>query len=256
MDCYGFETLLEELERDLPLPADMRTQALQHAESCAYCRGRLAAARLLFLELQALAREDESLQAPPHVEARLMAAFRGRSRRASGGWRKLGWAGAAAAVAVAIWLMAAYSSRRPGSTSSTPTQARKSAPLPKPPVVEIASSASVAKPAPGTAKGAGMAKRPVARSSRSAGQTAAEMAGDFIALSGSPYPMGDGVVVRVQVPRSAPALVGLPVSGGDFSGTVTADVVLGEDGVARGIRFVQPQEPETTNRNSVFQENW
>jgi len=67
--------------------------------------------------------------------------------------------------------------------------------------------------------------------------------------------MGDGVVVRVQVPRSAPALVGLPISSGDVSGTVTADVVLGEDGVARAIRFVQPSEGKSRDKNSDFTQN-
>ena len=63
------------------------------------------------------------------------------------------------------------------------------------------------------------------------------------------------MVVRVQVPRSAPAMVGLPMSGGDVSGTVTADVVLGEDGVARAIRFVQPSEGKSRNQNSDFAQN-
>ena len=60
------------------------------------------------------------------------------------------------------------------------------------------------------------------------------------------------MMVRVQLPRSAPALVGFPMTpGSEASGPVTADVVIGEDGVARAIRFVSPGEsgnqPEKIN---------
>lgn len=83
----------------------------------------------------------------------------------------------------------------------------------------------------------------------------AETASEFIALAGSSYPMGDGMVLRVELPRSAPALVGLPIPGGDISGTVTADVVLGQDGMARAIRFVQPEETQGATKNLRLEEN-
>ena len=259
MDCYVFETMLEEVERDLPLPESARAQALEHAESCAYCRARLAAARLLSLELQALAREDEKLQAPPRVQAGLMAAFRARSERAPRVWRRLSWAGVAAAVAIAVWLAAAYGRRQPVSQTPRAMQARRSAPTSRTPNAEIAGSASAAQAVLPVHKAkkdgvmAGRQARPP-RPGLDASRAAADVGNEFIALSGGSYPMGDGVIVRVQVPRSAPALVGLPVSGGDFSGTITADVVLGEDGVARAIRFVQPQQAKAA-KNSDFTPN-
>jgi hypothetical protein len=50
--------------------------------------------------------------------------------------------------------------------------------------------------------------------------------------------MAGGHMVRVEVPRSSLATFGIPVPDG-AGGTVKADVVIGDDGVARAIRFVQ-----------------
>ncbi|HEV2860423.1 MAG TPA: hypothetical protein VGX48_05395 [Pyrinomonadaceae bacterium] len=48
-----------------------------------------------------------------------------------------------------------------------------------------------------------------------------------------------GHVVRVELPRSALASFGLPVNVEQSGGRVKADVLLGEDGTARAIRFVR-----------------
>lgn len=95
------------------------------------------------------------------------------------------------------------------------------------------------------------------RRTRPTARRAAQTGNEFIALppADSSYPLGDGMVVRVELPRSAPAMMGLPLSGGDTGGTVTADVVLGQDGVARAIRFVQPGEGKLAARNSGFAQN-
>src|SRR5579863_6294840 len=107
MDCNHFERLLESLERDAPMVANLRAAALQHAESCGDCRARLAAARLLRLELQALASEDEKLQAPARVKDNLLSAFREQGPRPARLGSRLSWAVvAAAAVVLAGWLLA------------------------------------------------------------------------------------------------------------------------------------------------------
>ena len=246
MDCQHFDSMLEDLERDTSMPPGARDQALQHAEDCAYCRARLAAARLLSLELSALAKDDEELQAPARVEAILLGAFRERTRRRSRVWRSLGWAGAAAAVAIAAWLLVGHPWRSSGSPPGPKIQA----------VVPAGTLHSVT-PAP-TAKGQNEAAETHARGERSRPvrhRARAAEASEFIALSSTSYPVGDGMVVRVELPRSAPALVGLPIPGGDVSGTVTADVVLGQDGVARAIRFVQPEEGQGSNQNPGLQQN-
>ena len=248
MNCDRFETLLESLERDAPMAADLRSAALHHAESCGHCRARLASARLLRMELQTLARDDKKLQAPARLEANLLSAFRERSLRPSRVSRSVSWASLAAAVAVGIWLLAEHPWRQAGPPPLVKIQAARPASLPQiaPVVTTVKTRNKIA------------GKSSIHRLSRPTGsRTAASIADEFIALSsgGSWYPVGDGMVVRVQVPRSAPALVGLPMSGGDVSGTVTADVVLGEDGVARAIRFVQPSEGKSRTQNSDFAQN-
>jgi len=45
--------------------------------------------------------------------------------------------------------------------------------------------------------------------------------------------------VRVELPRSALASFGMPVGAEPAGGRVKADVLLGEDGVARAIRFIR-----------------
>jgi hypothetical protein len=49
----------------------------------------------------------------------------------------------------------------------------------------------------------------------------------------------DATVVRVQLPRSAMRMVGLPVNEERAGERIRADVVLGQDGIARAVRFVQ-----------------
>ncbi|HLM54975.1 MAG TPA: hypothetical protein VK422_02535, partial [Pyrinomonadaceae bacterium] len=48
-----------------------------------------------------------------------------------------------------------------------------------------------------------------------------------------------GHIVRVELPRSALAAYGLPVNVENAAARVKADVLLGEDGTARAIRFVR-----------------
>jgi hypothetical protein len=68
----------------------------------------------------------------------------------------------------------------------------------------------------------------------------AEVVTDFIPLmQGARLAQGDGGrLVRVELPRSALASFGLPVNA-EAGGRVKADVLLGEDGLARAIRFVR-----------------
>ena len=68
-----------------------------------------------------------------------------------------------------------------------------------------------------------------------------DIATDFIPLS---YGAGldgtdGGHVVRVELPRTAMAQFGLPVNAERSAEPVKADVLLGEDGLARAIRFVR-----------------
>jgi hypothetical protein len=73
--------------------------------------------------------------------------------------------------------------------------------------------------------------------------SASEVSTAFLPLTYSSVPITNGRLVRLEVPRAALASFGLaPIEWPDSqsAGTVTADVIVGEDGLARAVRFVRP----------------
>jgi hypothetical protein len=70
-----------------------------------------------------------------------------------------------------------------------------------------------------------------------------EVVTDFFPLAYGSVPVTGGQLVRLEVPRKALAAFGLgAVEPLDLRGadTLLADVLVGEDGLARAVRFVQP----------------
>ena len=66
---------------------------------------------------------------------------------------------------------------------------------------------------------------------------AGEMTTEYFPLEYSNVPVTDGQTVRLELPRAVLSSFGLEA---DTSGTVLADVIVGQDGLARAVRFVQP----------------
>jgi len=68
-----------------------------------------------------------------------------------------------------------------------------------------------------------------------------EVTTEFFPLTYSSVPASDGQVVRMQVPRAALSRFGVTsfVVSDDPSATVMAEVVVGNDGLARAVRFVR-----------------
>ena len=70
-----------------------------------------------------------------------------------------------------------------------------------------------------------------------------EIVTDFLPLTYSSVPISGGQMIRLEVPRAALASFGLTppesVEAGQSAGTVLADVVVGDDGLARAVRFVR-----------------
>ena len=66
-----------------------------------------------------------------------------------------------------------------------------------------------------------------------------EVVTDFYPLVNPAPPFERGQLLRVEVPASAMRMVGLPVHAERLSDPVQADVLVGEEGLPRAIRFVK-----------------
>jgi len=166
--------------------------------------------------LKALAENDRDRQASFAVEARLLSDF--RSRRASHRWRWVGIAAIAAGVVLVVLL----------STNRAPKPAVSAVPAPaQVPRQEAAPVVAVAAPAP-----------------RKAGRKmprlqAREVVTDFFPLMDPAPPFERGQMLRVQLPAAAMRTVGLPVREDHLADPIQADVLVGEEGMPRAIRFVR-----------------
>ena len=67
---------------------------------------------------------------------------------------------------------------------------------------------------------------------------AGEMTTEYFPLEYSNVPVTDGQTLRLELPRTVLSSFGLEAD--STSGTVLADVIVGQDGLARAVRFVQP----------------
>ena len=71
-------------------------------------------------------------------------------------------------------------------------------------------------------------------------------AGEFFPLFYASVPASSTHIVRMEVPRASLARFGLMSADGvgPATGTVLADVLVGDDGLARAVRFVRPLSQE------------
>jgi len=240
MNCQSFREIVHEIDRPNGVEVGTLDAALGHAQACTRCARHLHRSRQVASRLRALAFADESQQASTRTEEHLLAAFRAQSRRRLR-WRAVaGWIAAAAALALAVaggtlwrhasrslWL-AAHSEAARG-TVSAPAAARSQA-LSSPGETRRDVRPSVLNAAhTGGAKATGRL------------QPEPETAGEFIPLpfADDDAPLGSGEVVRIRLSEADLGLLGLSVSQEAYAQPLTADVVIGEDGVARAIRFVE-----------------
>jgi hypothetical protein len=268
MNCQGFESIINDLARDQVMDAAIKTGALAHSKDCARCAARLAEERMLSAGLRRLAASEADDEAPRRVEQLLCAAFLERNSQVApqvvATTRSRAWRWAVAASIAAILALVALVALR-SETASPPEQA-KSQDQPSPqatpaPPFELRPDAPGAKdqatvnrakqrPAPKnrTGRSAQIAKGN-SRNEKSAAQTSAtgplaaanEIATDFIPLmqGESLNQMDGGQVVRVELPRTALMSFGLPMNMERADERIKADVVIGNDGLARAIRFVR-----------------
>jgi len=154
--------------------------------------------------LKALADHDREREAPVAVEIRLKAAFKKRYAH-----RKWPYFAIAAAIVAAVFLWP---------KPQTMQIAVVTPPVPVPPAFSVA--------------------KPVARKALHRKQPKEVMTAFYSLLDDAP-PFDHGELLRVNLTAAAMRSVGFAVSEEHLDDPVLADVLVGEEGLARAIRFVR-----------------
>jgi hypothetical protein len=174
--------------------------------------------------LAALAENDRQKEAQPEVEARLLGAFHARHLRRVRRQRR--WVGITTLAAGLLIGLLLWPNRTPKPAVSA--------------VQAVLLVREAARPAP-----AAMTVTSVTRAPRKAARKIAiapqadEVVTDFFPLMNPAPSFGRGQMLRVQLPAAAMQTVGLPVSEEHLGDLVQADVLVGEEGMPRAIRFVR-----------------
>jgi len=208
--CAALAPSLVELARGRLLEAGEELAAREHLATCPACRARLEAERELSQALRWAAGADAGEAAPARVEAALREAF--ARQRPAAGRRSVGTRSRprsrelALAAAAAAGLLLALAAALGPSTRPTPARIRSVTRQP-PPVVRVAERGDTLQLAP---------------------------------LYAAPLTdVESGQVIRVGLPRSALRSMGWPLPEVPGAGLVPAEVLVGEDGLARAVRLVR-----------------
>ncbi|MBI1766531.1 MAG: hypothetical protein HYR56_34420 [Acidobacteria bacterium] len=256
MNCQDFAKTVLALAREQALDAAARAQSLAHAEVCAQCAARLAEERTLWAALHLVVAEVAREEAPARVEAALLTAFRAQAARGEtpvsrmsplhrrgGRWRLVAaWAAVIlfAVLTGVVWLKSAsdkqkQTAQQPPGTTASP-HLPKEAPAPP-------HSGQVDAPKLANVPAGALRPKPRHGMRRASGNNSeeAEVVTQFFPLrEGEDLAALESMgMLRVALPGSALGEVGLPVAPDSANTSVKADVVLGEDGLARAIRFVR-----------------
>jgi hypothetical protein len=250
MNCDEFERTIIDFSGDHLTDASAHDLALvqaaqKHTESCAGCAARLKREELITAGLQALAIEESTIRAPERVLAALRAAFDKQPADAAAQpvlpqspRRKWLWGMAAAAmllvsaVTTAFWLRdqrAAVS----GTVNAVPLMAMSQSQLKAAgQEVQLASEIHPSDVAKSPSRQIRRRKPPVTDS--------ADDPGEFFPLT---YVAKSGPTefvqrVHVEISRSTLLSMGVPVNIERGEGLIKAEIIIGEDGVARAVRII------------------
>jgi len=200
-------------------------------------------------DLRALLKSWQAPSVPASFDARMLEAYRGR-RRASPFWKTQPFSvparswGMAAAFAVALGVAAFallhfFEDRGTRiEATGTPLAQKSSLPAEKTPAPIQTTQKEASNPVKTVASSAVRKTLPQRASAKTIPPV--EIATDFIPLASYAElaSMESGQLVRVLLPRSVLADYGLPVNQNRVETPVTAQVLVGQDGIARAIRFL------------------
>jgi len=257
MNCQRFESIASELARNQIMEADVRSEALAHSAKCVNCLARLRNEEMLTRGLRALATEMISSEAPAALEARLVSAFRQPQVVAPMPvmrGRRFYWLAVAAAVLFIIFSVTTF---RWHLEQPTPREAKLTPPVPvknvdgpapeqtqapKQPVFAVNSDNKPKHQPRRNVRGSALQAKAVTAPNKDINSNhASEVATEFMPVGywNAAALQDGGQIVRVELPRTTLASFGLPVNMDRYNEKVKADVLLGVDGMAHAIRFVQ-----------------
>lgn len=264
MNCRNFPEIATRIARADLIDAATLEEARAHAAVCGACGARLADEVRLSDGLKLLAKSDASRPLNGFDETRLREVFRANAasafpaRRQGFSYIRLA-AGIAAAVVVTFGATILWRPAKVDPVGSGEVVAKVT------PTVQIekpsarvestqAPQGDTASPMPASirssrAKSRGQVDRSHVDGSHvdarlsefTAARLEPEETTEFIpTIQGSNLaPLSSGQVMRVIIPKSAMSYFGLPVNIDQANERVAADVLMGEDGLARAIRFVR-----------------
>jgi hypothetical protein len=267
MNCQKFESVATDLARGQMMEAEVRNDALAHSTDCAVCSSLLRNEESLTSGLRALAVDMGSLDAPQSVENRLLEAFRQPKvvvpLPVARSYRRYWLTAVAAMLLIVLGVVAMrWNGSQPeppqfavGEQPQTPKQKndddnfsspkleRVQTPQEPKPIIVRRKAKPNSRPSINPTllqASAGRARNNSVQSNH------AEVATEFMPLGYlNPRSLQDGgQIVRVEVPRTTLASFGLPMNMERYNEKVKADILLGVDGRAQAIRFVQDKREE------------
>jgi len=238
-NCLTDAVLLRALDRELPPPQTWQVKL--HLEGCESCQARLDGLRLVSSRVADL----HQVATPPDGAGEFAARLEQEESRERGWvwrpwfarslWRQLAWCGAFAAVILAGLTVWTTRPGVPGPQIVRPLPPAVVSPAPQQLVAEI--------PARPIRSVRHIVRKhaPPEQLSSPARATVREVATPFFDLpfSDAALPLDQATMIRVELPRSALELAGLPVDEDRRNQRIRADLVLGADGLARAIRFLE-----------------
>jgi len=241
-NCLTEQVLLRALDEELP-PRQAWLVKL-HVQACESCRERIEGLRQIssrVTELHQFASPEDTAGFAAQLEWEEARKQRSPVWRRWFGppwprWQQLAWC-----AALVVALVAGLSLRTPHPRVPVRHIVQPLLPAVNPPAPKQLLAADVpAKPVRAVHHAV---KKHAPHAPVSSGTVAAapEVVTPFFALpfSDAALPLDQAAVIRVELPRSALELAGLPVDEDRRNERIRADLVLGADGLARAIRFVE-----------------
>ncbi|HEX4947723.1 MAG TPA: hypothetical protein VFZ34_13720 [Blastocatellia bacterium] len=254
MRCRDFAEIVIDLARDQEMDNAARAHAISHAELCIHCAARLAEERAWMANVRVVRTELMQRQASPRVEAALLTALRSQRHHKTKplpiqaqwlSWRLASVVAPMLLIALAGFAWMSFHRKPQSQQASLPTASptlSSSTPAPESmPEKELVAATS--KPVrPLTARV--LPRRP----NRLPAIKPSEPVAPFYSLveEGQMAPLESVRIVRIEVPASSLVKLGVPLTEKTLSQPVQADLLLGQDGLARAIRFVPSDQNART----------